>query len=314
MIQIFNYQKYLTAIAFLTLPMFHASCHAQAPGLDQIDKNRSEEADSALGDTTKNGGAEKSKVPYQQVDEKQKLDVKPGEIVFPSYDFELGKIKLSYGLYLPKSFEESKTYPLVVVLHGLNSNPGQILGYPELTKYADNNGYILVAPMGYNERGWYGSRGKGGGRGKDPDNLGELSEQDVMNVLKLTRRNFKIDSDRIYLFGHSMGGGGSMHLAMKYPSMWAAIAVVAPAIYGDRSRLEAAKEIPSFVVQGDRDRLVSVSKTRLWVERMKELKMKHKYIEVKNGGHVVVAWQHFDGIFKFFADNPKQASRKPKKD
>ena len=104
MIQIFNYQKYLTALAFLTLPLLHASCHAQAPAVDRIEKNRSEDAESALGDTTKNGGAEKSKVPSQQVNEKQKLDVKPGEIVFPSYDFELGKIKLSYGLYLPQIF------------------------------------------------------------------------------------------------------------------------------------------------------------------------------------------------------------------
>ena len=71
-----------------------------------------------------------------------------------------------------------------------------------------------------------------------------------MNVLKLTRQNFKIDSDRIYLFGHSMGGGGSLHLAMKYPNVWAAIAVVAPAAYGDRSRLESARRIPAYIVQG----------------------------------------------------------------
>ena len=314
MIRIFNYRKYLTAIAFFTWAMFHTCCHAQTPDVDRIEKNQSEEGASSFGDTAKKGGIERSNVPLQQVDKERKLDVKPGEIVFPSYEFELGKIKLSYGLYLPNSFKESKTYPLVVVLHGLNSNPRQILGYPKLTKYADENDYILVAPMGYNERGWYGSRGKGGGRGKDPDNLGELSEQDVMNVLKLTQQNFNIDSNRIYLFGHSMGGGGSMHLAMKYPSTWAAIAVVAPAIYGDRSRLESAREIPSFVVQGDRDRLVSVSKTRLWVEKMKELKMKHKYIEVKNGGHGAVAWQYFDPIFKFFADNVKQDIKKAKND
>lgn len=314
MFQKIKFQKYSAALAFLTLSIFHACGQAQTPCVDRIEKNRSEETDSALDVPAKNALAKRTNVPSQQVDEYKKLAVKSGEIVFPSYDFELGKIKLSYGLYLPKSFEESKTYPLVVVLHGLNSNPRQILGYPKLTKYADENEYILVAPMGFNERGWYGSRGKGGGRGKDPENLGELSELDVINVLKLTRRNFKIDSDRIYLFGHSMGGGGSMHLAMKYPSIWAAIAVVAPAIYGDRSRLESAKEIPSFVVQGDRDRLVSVSKTRLWVEKMKELKMKHKYIEVKNGGHAAVAWQHFDAIFKFFADNPKQDTKKAKND
>ena len=115
---------------------------------------------------------------------------KRGVSFFPTYEFEMGKKRLFYGLYLPKNFNKSKTYPLVVVLHGLNGSPGQILAYPGLTKYADNEEYILVAPMGYNARGWYGSRGKGGGRGSDPRNLGELSEQDVMEVLKLTRREF----------------------------------------------------------------------------------------------------------------------------
>lgn len=314
MSQIFILPKHSAVLTFLILSIFHTWCHAQTPSVYLIEKNRSEGAVAPDVDAAKIGVAGESDSPSQEVDEENKNDAKPGEIVFPSYDFELGKIKLSYGLYLPKSFEQSKTYPLVVVLHGLNSNPGQILGYPELTKYADENKYILVAPMGYNERGWYGSRGKGGGRGKDPDNLGELSEQDVMHVLKLTRQNFKIDADRIYLFGHSMGGGGSMHLATKYPEIWAAIAVVAPAAYGDRSRLESAKHIPTYVVQGDRDRLVSVKTTRKWVEKMKELKMKHEYVEVKNGGHVRVAWQHFEGIFDFFAANPRMSYRKNKED
>ena len=228
-----------------------------------------------------------------------------GRIIFPTYEFAMGKKRLFYGLYLPKGYDNTKTYPLVVALHGLNGSPGQILAYPRLTNYADKEGYILVAPMGYNSRGWYGSRGKGGGRASDPANLGELSEQDVMEVLKLTRTNFQIDSKRIYLFGHSMGGGGSMHLAMTYPNLWAAMAVIAPAAYGNRDRLATAKEIPAYVVQGDQDRLVSVRQTRLWVDKMKELGMKHEYIEVKNGGHVFLAWRHFDGIFAFFNAHPK---------
>ena len=239
------------------------------------------------------------------IDEESRFEV--GRIIFPTYEFAMGKKRLFYGLYLPQGYDKAKTYPLVVALHGLNGSPGQILAYPRLTKYADQEGYILVAPMGYNARGWYGSRGKGGGRGADPKNLGELSEQDVMEVLKLTRKNFKIDSNKIYLFGHSMGGGGSMHLAMTYPDIWAAIAVIAPAAYGNRDRLATAKDIPAYVVQGDQDRLVSVRQTRLWVEKMKDLGMKHEYIEVKGGGHVFLAWQHFDGIFSFFKANPRSA-------
>ena len=34
----------------------------------------------------------------------------------------------------------------------------------------------------------------------------ELSEQDVMEVLALIRKEYTIDPDRIYLLGHSAGG------------------------------------------------------------------------------------------------------------
>jgi poly(3-hydroxybutyrate) depolymerase len=228
-----------------------------------------------------------------------------GRVLKRTYEFKEAGKEMEYAIYVPKGYDGTKSFPLVVVLHGLYSNPRQILGYPGFTKHAEEHGYILVAPMGYNSRGWYGSRGKGGGRGSDPKNLGELSEKDVMNVLELTRKEFKIDDKRIYLLGHSMGGGGSIHLAVKYPDIWAAIAPIAPAAYGSRTRLEAAKHIPAIVVQGDNDRLVSVAGTRRWIERMKELDMKHQYIEVKGGGHVAVAWQHFDKIFAFFDAHTK---------
>jgi predicted peptidase len=297
--------KQFSVVAFLALVCLFTPANAQTVHGEQTEIKRAQNASPVDQDAAANVADADTNEPPRQVDEQKEPEFKVGRIIFPNYDFELGQKKLFYGLYLPKSFDESKTYPLVVVLHGLNGSPGQILAYPGLTRHADDNNYILVAPMGYNARGWYGSRGKGGGRGADPKNLGELSEQDVMDVLKLTRQNFKIDSNRIYLFGHSMGGGGSMHLAAQFPKIWAAIAVVAPALYGDGDRLAPAKSIPAYVVQGDQDRLVSVRATRRWVEKMKQLKMKHEYVEVKNGGHVFLAWQHFDGIFEFFAANPK---------
>jgi S-formylglutathione hydrolase FrmB len=313
MSQKFILSNYFAVFAFLALGGLLAPIDAQKVNAQAVNGKQTEKTPAQGGATVDDDSAGKpgdadANEPSLQGDEEKEPEFEAGRIVFPTYVFEMGQKKLFYGLYLPKSFDKAKTYPLVVVLHGLNGSPGQILAYPGLTKHADDQNYILVAPMGYNARGWYGSRGKGGGRGSDPKNLGELSQQDVMEVLKLTRQNFKIDSDRIYLFGHSMGGGGSMHLAAEYPNIWASIAVVAPALYGNASRLAPAKDIPAYVVQGDQDRLVSVRATRLWVERMKQLKMKHEYVEVKNGGHVFLAWQHFDGIFEFFANNPKQAS------
>ena len=93
--------------------------------------------------------------------------------------------------------------------------------------------------MGFATDGWYGAplsipgaapRSGGGaapttGRGPDEETrYRALSEQDVLNVLEIVTREYKIDPDRIYLMGHSMGGFGTWWLGQKYADTWAAIA------------------------------------------------------------------------------------------
>ena len=90
------------------------------------------------------------------------------------------------------------------MLHGLGSNPQQVIRYKGIVEQAESRGYIVVAPFGYNERGWYGSRGKTkkgtleslflGENPNDPKNVGELSEMDVMNVLQITIGYFRFIS------------------------------------------------------------------------------------------------------------------------
>ena len=152
-----------------------------------------------------------------------------GRIQTLTYEFKATRKKMEYTLYVPHSYDKQRKSPLIVALHGLASNPRHIIRYPGLITHAEKHGYIVVAPMGYNPYGWYGSRGLGAQRLIDPDNLGELSEQDVMNVLSIVRETYHIDDRRIFLLGHSMGGSGAWHLAIKYPHIWAAIAPIAPA-------------------------------------------------------------------------------------
>ncbi|SVE13826.1 uncharacterized protein METZ01_LOCUS466680, partial [marine metagenome] len=163
-----------------------------------------------------------------QAKEDKKPDVTPGEIQSRTYFFKEADKKMPYSLYVPEGYDQRKKYPLMVALHGLWSNHWQMIRYPGLTKLAQEHGYLVVAPMGYNSSGWYGSRGQSSKYSK-PRNLGELSEKDVLNVLAIIRGEFNVDDNRIYLMGHSMGGGGTWHLGMKYPEMWAALAPVAPA-------------------------------------------------------------------------------------
>jgi dienelactone hydrolase len=216
---------------------------------------------------------------------------------------------------------------------------------------AEEGGYIMVGPMGYNSSGWYGAPARygGGGRGgprgangappagappaaapqgapagrgpaataggtalTDPTKLHEASEKDVMTVLDMIRKEFNVDENRIYLMGHSMGGAGSIYLGVKHASIWAAVGAEAPAtapagLTPDTYSLEPAKNIPMIIVQGDMDTLVPVAGARLWIEKMKDLKMTHQYVEVAGGDHGSVLTTGAPDIFAFFATHSKAA-------
>jgi predicted esterase len=225
--------------------------------------------------------------------------------------------------------------PLIIALHGLGGSPTSLLRGNALD-LAEEGGYILVGPMGYNPRGWYGvPAGVGrGGRGRaaraanpngaplapapeapgaqspDPPNLRELSERDVLNVLDLIRQEFNIDERRTYLMGHSMGGAGTFHLAVKYPGNWAAVGAIAPAAFSlQPSSLAAIPDMPVAVVHGDADTAVPVALSRSWVEVMKAQEMTYTYLEVPGGDHGNVISIGMPNIFAFFAQHSKPAPR-----
>ena len=241
-----------------------------------------------------------------------------GKIEKRSYFFKEADKNISYCLYVPNSYSQKKKIPLIVLLHGLGSNPQQIIRYKGIVKEAESRGYIVVAPFGYNERGWYGARGKTkkgtveslflGENPNDPENIGELSEMDVMNVLRITKKEFNIDPDRIFLMGHSMGGGGTLYLGNKYSEIWAGLAPLSPALMRqtidfNNSILEGMRGIPIYLVTGERDRLIPVRVIREWAGKMEKLKMDFKYEEIKGGNHfnsITKNPEMMERIFDFF--------------
>ena len=240
-----------------------------------------------------------------------------------SYNFKEAGKEVVYTLFVPSSYDADQPNKLLVLLHGLGSNPNQVIRYKGVVQQAQEHGYIVVAPYGYNERGWYGSRGYGNKFARrfwnrkqattnEPENLGELSEKDVFNVMEIVRKEFNIDDDRIYLAGHSMGGGGTLHIALKTPEIWAGLAPMSPAIYSSPDKLENARHLPFIVVQGDKDRLVPVAIARNWVKKMDELGITHEYIEIPGGNHfssIAKNPQMIAKVFAFFNSHTRQETK-----
>jgi predicted peptidase len=221
-----------------------------------------------------------------------------------SYFFEDTREHLEYSLFVSTRVDKKKKAPLMVFLHGLGTPAGVMLRF--LVDGAEKEGYIVVAPTGYNLRGWYGVAGPTPPP-TNPPNLAELSEKDVMNVLAIVRHEFTVDDRRIYLVGQSMGGAGVIHLGLKYPQIWAALAASAPALrpYQQPSMLEQMAAMPIILIHGDADPAIPVAQSREWAAKMKELKMTHEYFEVRGGGHSDGIPMGAERIFKFFDKHAK---------
>ncbi|GAB1260055.1 carboxylesterase family protein [Aurantivibrio plasticivorans] len=237
-------------------------------------------------------------------------DVVAGQVTNRTYDFKEAGKPMSYALYVPSSYDGSQKMPLMILLHGLTSNPNAVIGYEGITQEAEKRGIIVVAPYGYNEGGWYGSRGKGKDFGDKtanmftkgaPENLGELSELDVLNVFDIIQDEFRIDQDRMYVVGHSMGGAGTVHFGTKYHKQWAAIAMMSPAVFVDPPEpISNLKDIPVMIVHGDKDELVPVDLVREFYQRVSDTGTITKYMEIPDGDHVKVISRNPEMITEVF--------------
>jgi predicted esterase len=224
------------------------------------------------------------------------------------YALEAAAEILPYRMYVPTTYTGTRPFPLIVALHGLGGTEDAFFDNYErkLPPLAEQHGYIVAAPLGYRVDGSYGW-----GLGNAPADpatrrVQDFSEQDVMHVLQHVRRQYKIDENRIYLMGHSMGGIGTWKIAAKYPDIWAAIGPISGS--GVPTTLERIRHIPEVVVHGDDDATVNVSGSRTMVAKLKELGTEVKYIEVPGGSHSGVVAPNLAAIVEFF-NSHKKATR-----
>ena len=135
----------------------------------------------------------------------QKLKTGPQVLTFHS---DVDDTEQPYAIYIPKAFSEKKTYPLVVMLHGAGSNHRLALRrvFGKSNSEGENDveasiyfpkwkdvEYIVVSPLARGTMGYQG-----------------VAEKDVWNVIADVKKRFKIDENRTYLTGLSMGDGGTM--------------------------------------------------------------------------------------------------------
>jgi predicted peptidase len=113
------------------------------------------------------------------------------------------------------------------------------------------------------------------GYGWRPASLAALLEQ--------IEHDYRVDKDRIYVTGISMGGFGTFDLAMSYPGWFAAIVPICGGANSTAAKF--IKHIPTWVFHGEQDQMVPISKSQAIVDALKQIGGNVKFTSYPNADH-----------------------------
>jgi len=192
---------------------------------------------------------------------------------FHSFTFvnALGE-KIAYRLLAPRVLAATNRYPLVVYLHGSmedgTENIAQLkfIGpmFEQEALREQYPSYVLVTQCPPNDN-WVASESYFGSvkAAAQPARPLRLTNEVIHNLLQ----RYRIDHDRIYLFGVSSGGSGAWDAAGRWPDLFAAVMPFAGC--GDPSTAKRLARLPIWAFHGRNDVIVNPRTTRLMVAAVK---------------------------------------------
>jgi hypothetical protein len=214
-------------------------------------------------------------------------------------DFETGStlrpIAARYGYltYLPKDYEadSSVQWPVIIFLHGGTSRGNDLKrvkanGIPDRLERGKNIPFIVIAPQCPVDKRW--------------------ETDDWFDVLyaEITAR-YRIDTNRIYLTGFSLGGSGTWYLAITHPSTFAAIAPIS----GKTSHIQFISDsacklagTPIWMFHSKDDEIVDVRETRQIAGRLDQCNVSYSHSILDGYSHWQTQWEVYgdDKIYNWF--------------
>jgi len=154
---------------------------------------------------------------HGQLNGKVKYWTEQGELQFDlSFDHGLNQnpkdVQYRYLSYTPKEYNTDtlKKWPLIIYLHGGSRRGTDLVklyadGIPDQLYRGREFPFIIIAPQ-------------------CPEHIRWSTDNWFENLYKEVNEKYRIDTNRVYLTGFSLGGAGTWYIAAKYPDKFAAIA------------------------------------------------------------------------------------------
>lgn len=175
-----------------------------------------------------------------------------------------------YLLYLPGEYSADTVakWPLVIFLHGSGESGEDLAkvkvhGPPKLVEQGRKFPFILVSPQAPPRTGWNIELLKG-----------------MLNDLK---QRYRVDPDRIYLTGLSMGGYGTWNFASRYPDEFAAIAPVCGG--GNPADVWKLRHMAVWCFHGAKDDVVLPSQSQRMVDELRKYNAGVKFTLYPDANH-----------------------------
>lgn len=159
--------------------------------------------------------------------------------------------EFNYLLYRPADYNEQEKWPLLIFLHGSGERGDDLElvkmhGPPKLIAQGQAFPFVVVSPQCPKDQWW------------QPVELNALLDQVIATN--------KIDEDRIYVTGLSMGGFGTWSLASYAPQRLAAIAPICGG--GEAYWTRQFSSLPVWAFHGAKDSGVPVERTQTMVDAL----------------------------------------------
>lgn len=202
-----------------------------------------------------------------------------------------------YHLFVPKDYTHGTAAPLVVVGHGGNSSmtPERAGRTAEmyLRMYAPvlarELSALVVAP--HSGRGW-----------------GHIGNSLVLSTIADVQRRFRIDPDRIYATGHSMGGHMTFRAALSLGDRFAAVSPHSGGYdFVEPETIANLFTVPGYVTWGAKEPYGINGDNRTNAKWGKEHGLDWVFVE-KDGGHEIYQ-DELPKIAAFFAARPRNLYR-----
>lgn len=204
---------------------------------------------------------------------------------------------LDYRILFPENYEGNKDYPLVLFLHGAgergSDNEKQLTHGAELFLADENrkkHPAIVVFPQCPEDKYWIdiSIRSQLGGKG-DPDfreSIKNPSEELALvnEMVDDLIAKEKVDQNKIYMMGLSMGGFGTFETLARWPEKYAAAVGICGG--GNISLTKNyANETAVWITHGAKDDVVPVVLSQRLYHALKEQGANVRYTEFPEANH-----------------------------